>query len=59
MVPIEAAGGCLSGRSYTKRQIYETSFMSEEAPLKEGAMPPSLKAVLYAIFKDAEVHVGS
>lgn len=55
MVPIDAAEGCLSDRSSTKRQIYETSFMSEEALLKKGMTPPSLKAVLFAIFKDPKV----
>lgn len=30
------------------------SFMPVEALLKKGVMPPSLKAVVFAIFKDGE-----
>lgn len=59
MVLIEAAQGCLSDGSYSKRQIYGTSFIPEEAPLKKSVMPPLLKAVLCAIFKDAVVQFGS
>lgn len=33
--------------------------MSEEALLKKSVMPPSLYAVWFAIFKDAEVQFGS
>lgn len=55
MVLIEAAEGCLSDHSYTKSK----SMWSEEAPLKKSVMPPSLEAVLCAIFKDAEVQFGS